>query len=88
MRSLLRFLGAASSALFAILLAGTLLTSTGRADEDPETLLVQSCTNCCGCSQANPTCIKNAVGNCPTLNCANCGCSANSGGNYLCYRPQ
>jgi hypothetical protein len=86
MRSLLQFLGAGSSALFATLLMGTLLTATGRADENPlQTLVGGSCTDCCSCSQANQNCFNpGSSRNCNGYPC-NCICNVNSGGYWLCY---
>ena len=90
MRSLLQFLGTASSVLCAILLTGTLLTATGLADEDlppDQALSGATCPNCCSCSATDAICARNGVGaNCDGYTCR-CQCyQSEVTGIYLCRK--
>ena len=86
MRSLLKFLGAGSSALCTILLASALTASSGWADEDPQgRLFLDNCLDCCVCSQAQQSCKYSGAGKgCrPSIPC-NCDCLNTSGTTWLC----
>lgn len=85
MRWFLQSLGAGSCALWAILLTGTLLTATSRADEIP--VPSRRCADCCSCSQNDQECSgPTAVRGCSGFVC-DCECYYDgSPAGYLC-RP-
>lgn len=84
MRSLLQFLGSASSALCIALLSGALISSSARADDDPITVALPSCGNCYTCSAQNMVCQKSGS----VRGCADhtytCNCQSNGSGGYQC----
>jgi len=86
MRSLLQFIGAASSALCITLLAGTLLTGVARADGEPAPFdgAFNFCDNCCGCSAAAQTCVYTGGGRQCQQGPCNCNCTHPNPNNYLC----
>jgi len=84
MRSLLQFLGFASSTVCATLLAGILLTTSANADAtDP--LVLPNCTACCACNLTLTGCQVSGGGRgCTTFPCGTtCWCSISSG---FCYK--
>ncbi len=85
MRSLLQFLGFASSTVCATLLAGILLTTSANAGAtDPP--ISASCVNCCACDAVND-CYFTGIGTgCGSFNCLNCNTCAWNGFTYICRR--
>jgi len=86
MRSLLQFLGFASSTVCATLLAGILLTTSANADATiPDT--PPSCTNCCQCNTDYSDCVKSSAGSCwnDSKCTSSCKCQQSNQGVYLCY---
>jgi hypothetical protein len=75
MRSLVQFLAFASSALCAVMVAGTLVGALAHA-EATVPLVAASCANCCPCQ--NGTCVKSGNGR----GCTNftCTCTCNQQG--------
>ena len=83
MRSILQFVGFASSVVWATLLSGILLTATVQADPPSDPGLSNTCENCYSCNTTYTACDYVGVGQGCT-DTHQCRCVRIQEGFYLC----